>query len=323
MAYGVHSDVAQDQFGNPVANASVTVYTVSGGVVQSTPLPSIYTSASSITGSPVTQPNPMTTDSLGRYAFGAPDGFYAIDISGSNFATYRVYKNFVAAYLPGAGGVSNVALALPSQFAISGSPVTGTGTLTGSWSTQANNLVFAGPSTGGPLSPTFRSLVASDLPNTAVSAGSKQSINTGTGDLSLCTFIVDAQGRLTSATLTNVNIGLPGVQNTWTKSQNVALVSLAFATPLVTDTTLGNVFQTTATSNFVLANPTGLVSGGTYIWNIKQDGVGSRLISSFGTMWKFPTGVTPALSTTAGASDIITGVYDGTYLRANITPYSV
>ena len=56
-------------------------------------------------------------------------------------------------------GVTSVGLALPvSVFTVSGSPVTTTGTLTGTFNTQANNTVFAGPATGGPLTPTFRTL---------------------------------------------------------------------------------------------------------------------------------------------------------------------
>ena len=54
--------------------------------------------------------------------------------------------------------VSSVALSLPSIFTVSGSPVTTAGTLTGTLNTQTNNLVFAGPTTGGPLTPTFRTL---------------------------------------------------------------------------------------------------------------------------------------------------------------------
>lgn len=61
-------------------------------------------------------------------------------------------------------GVTSVALALPSIFTVSGSPVTTTGTLTGDLATQSANLVFAGPTTGSAAAPTFRSLVYADLP---------------------------------------------------------------------------------------------------------------------------------------------------------------
>ena len=56
------------------------------------------------------------------------------------------------------GSVTSVALSMPSIFSVTGSPVTTTGTLTASLNTQANNAVLAGPSTGGPSVPTFRTL---------------------------------------------------------------------------------------------------------------------------------------------------------------------
>lgn len=65
----------------------------------------------------------------------------------------------------GSGTVTSVGLALPaSVFVVSGSPVTTTGTLTGTLATQAANIVFAGPATGAAAAPTFRALVAADIP---------------------------------------------------------------------------------------------------------------------------------------------------------------
>lgn len=67
---------------------------------------------------------------------------------------------------PGGGGgggtVTSVALSLPSIFSVSGSPVTSSGTLTGTLATQTANLIFAGPGSGGAATPTFRALVAND-----------------------------------------------------------------------------------------------------------------------------------------------------------------
>jgi hypothetical protein len=62
------------------------------------------------------------------------------------------------------GTVTSVALSLPNIFSISGSPVTTSGTLTGSLASQTGNRVFASPS-GTSGTPTFRSLVAADIPN--------------------------------------------------------------------------------------------------------------------------------------------------------------
>jgi hypothetical protein len=71
---------------------------------------------------------------------------------------------------PASGGtVTSVGLALPGIFTVSGSPVTITGTLTGTLATQSANTVWAGPTTGAASAPTFRSLVGADLPNPSAS----------------------------------------------------------------------------------------------------------------------------------------------------------
>lgn len=63
------------------------------------------------------------------------------------------------------GTVTSVGLSLPNIFTVSNSPVTSSGTLTGSLATQNANKVFAGPTTGADASPTFRALVATDIPD--------------------------------------------------------------------------------------------------------------------------------------------------------------
>jgi len=93
-------------------------------------------------------------------------------------STYLQYNGtgFTWASAAGVGTVTSVALSLPSIFTVSGSPVTTTGTLTGTLNTQSANLVFAGPSSGADATPTFRAIVATDIPtlnqNTSGSAAS-------------------------------------------------------------------------------------------------------------------------------------------------------
>lgn len=65
--------------------------------------------------------------------------------------------------------VNSVGLSLPNIFTVSNSPVTTTGTLTGTLVNQNANIVFAGPSTGSAAAPTFRSLVSDDIPSLAAS----------------------------------------------------------------------------------------------------------------------------------------------------------
>jgi hypothetical protein len=68
-------------------------------------------------------------------------------------------------YLTSATGVTSVGLSLPNLFTVSGSPVTTTGTLTAQLATQDANKVFAGPGSGSAAAPTFRVLVAEDIPS--------------------------------------------------------------------------------------------------------------------------------------------------------------
>lgn len=65
----------------------------------------------------------------------------------------------------GGGTVTSVALSAPSEFSVSGSPVTTTGTLDLDWVNQSANTILAGPTIGLPAVPTFRSLVAADIPD--------------------------------------------------------------------------------------------------------------------------------------------------------------
>ncbi len=71
----------------------------------------------------------------------------------------------------GSGTVTSVALTVPSEFSVSGSPVTTSGTLAVSKATQSANTVFAGPTTGSAAAPAFRALVSADIPSGSGSSG--------------------------------------------------------------------------------------------------------------------------------------------------------
>lgn len=78
----------------------------------------------------------------------------------------------------GAGTVTSVALTLPSAiFDVAGSPITSNGTLAVTLDTQVANTILAGPATGGDAAPTFRTLVAADIPSlTATYATAAQGV---------------------------------------------------------------------------------------------------------------------------------------------------
>lgn len=70
----------------------------------------------------------------------------------------------ILGYTPGT--VTSVGLDLPTtEFTITSSPVTTSGTILATWKTQSANTVFAGPTSGGATTPSFRSLVAADIPD--------------------------------------------------------------------------------------------------------------------------------------------------------------
>ncbi len=97
----------------------------------------------------------------------ATDGDTAVTLDSD---TIYVFNLATTTWIPTAGAsgnVTSVGLALPDIFVVSGSPVVASGTLTGALATQAANLVFAGPATGADDVPTFRALVAADIPGIA------------------------------------------------------------------------------------------------------------------------------------------------------------
>lgn len=106
-----------------------------------------------------------------------------------------------------AGGVTSVGLSLPAELTVSGSPVTGSGTLTGAWATESANQVFAGPSSGGATTPSFRALVAADLPS---GSGSSAIMGSATAvALTTTIYIPIAGGGLSSTTEGAVDIPAP------------------------------------------------------------------------------------------------------------------
>jgi len=85
----------------------------------------------------------------------------------TRLATTAYVKSVVSS--AGGGSVTSVALSLPAFITVSGSPITGSGTLTGTLANQNANIIFAGPGTGAAAAPTFRSLVTDDIPTLTAS----------------------------------------------------------------------------------------------------------------------------------------------------------
>jgi len=67
---------------------------------------------------------------------------------------------------------------------------------------------------------------------------------------------------------------------------------------------------TLSQDNMIFEAPTNMKDGGTYVMFLKQDATGSRTVT-WNSVFKWPDGTAPTLSTTANAIDIITFVSDG------------
>ena len=186
---------------------------VSGGGGTVTSVALTMPTGFSVSGSPITTNGTLAVStSLSGLVKGNGTGFvaavsgtdYAPATSGSSIlygngsggfsnATIGSGLSFTAGTLSATGGgtgtVTSVGLSLPNIFSVTGSPVTSSGTLTGTLASQTANTVFAAPD-GTAGTPTFRSLVAADVPtlnqNTTGTAanvtGTVAIANGGTGE---------------------------------------------------------------------------------------------------------------------------------------------
>jgi hypothetical protein len=138
--------------------------TGSNVVVLATNNPGPYVSGGTVATSVL--PNPTSTDGNGNYFFYAVAGQYGVQIYGPTVEEQDLSDQGVgsAGGGGGGGGVSSVALTAPAEIGVSGSPITSSGTIALSWTSEPGHSFFAGPSSGSSGTPAFRSLALSDLP---------------------------------------------------------------------------------------------------------------------------------------------------------------
>ena len=175
------------------------------------------------------------------------------------------------------GTVTSVSLALPSEFTISGSPVTSSGTLTGSWANQTANYFLAAPN-GSSGTPSFRAVVAADIPtlnqNTTGSAGSVVNAvtfnNTG-GNAPNVTFNGSAALTVDYSTVGAPKADGTNATGTWGINISGNAATATSATSATSATTATNIaggatgsipYQTGAGATSMLAAGSGVLVGG-------------------------------------------------------------
>jgi len=154
-------------------------------------------------------PNPFFTDTLGNFFFYVAPASYTVqiyDTLGRIPTPLILADQSVLGGAAGTGTVTSVALTAPVEFTVGGSPITLSGTLAISKANENANTVWAGPTSGGAAVPTFRALVAADIP-------------AGTGTVSSVAFSQSVPAIFSQATA-----GSP-VTTSGTISSTVALVN--------------------------------------------------------------------------------------------------
>lgn len=169
------------------------------------------------------------------------------------------------------GAVTSVGLSLPAMFTVTGSPVTTSGTLTATLASQTANTIFAAPN-GSAGAPTFRLIVAADLPM-ATAAEAKA-------------------GTVTKPV---------GVDVLWTMNVIQTLVDAA-TTPW--DMSLGPNAKWTLAASRTLGAPTNMKEGVWYTLQVIQDATGSRLVT-WPASFNWGTAGAPTLTTTAAKYDLV------------------
>ena len=188
--------VAQNGTGQPASFALVRVCTSTATGTPCSPLVANVYADQALTE---TLPASFAADVNGMYSFFAPTGEYLIQESNAIGAGYTFTYSYLI-FLNGTGTVSSVGLSLPSSmFSISGSPVTSSGTLTGTFLSQSANQVF-GNCTSGSAIPSFCALTANMIPGTLNSTTIDGNINT-TGSVGITNSLTVGAGIVDSGAL--------------------------------------------------------------------------------------------------------------------------
>jgi hypothetical protein len=308
----------------------VIIYLCTQPAVTSTippsPLATIYSDNAG--ANPINQSvAPVQTDGLGNWFAYAATGTYTIvffDPIGRIPVTIFPDQQVVS---PGGGSVTSIGLTMPAEFTVAGSPVASNGTIAVTKANENANLVYAGPSSGGAAAPTFRALVAADLPS---GGGTVTSVTLGVSAGALFTASITGTNPITGAGTFTLNLNFAnqnpntvlagpasGAAGAVTARTLVAAdifvpVPVAFSATPVFNAGLGAwpVFTMTLTGAVTSSSVTNATAGQHATFIITQDGTGGHPFA-WPPNFKDP----PAVAPDATLVSVVIFVYDGTNWR--------
>jgi hypothetical protein len=237
----------------------------------------------------------------------------------------------------GGGTVSSVGLSLPNIFSVTGSPVTSAGTLTGTLATQSANTVWTGPATGAAAAPTFRALVAADIPTLSIYLTAANNLSdvasaatartnlgvTATGADTVYNFRSNNLSDVASVATARTNLGVTatGADTVYNfRSNNLSDVASAATSRLNLGLVIGTNVQAWGTSLDAIAAGTwtgatsittlGTITGGTWNGGTLAIGYGGTGRTSFGTGVATALGVNTNLTT--GLATVTIGTFTPT-----------
>lgn len=145
-----------------------------------------------------------------------------------------------------------------------------------------------------------------------------QTTGDATAKIATDAFVAAAVAAETSRAETAEALALPKSGGTMTGALAPAVTALAFASTILVNAALGNVFTLTLTASTGTAGvPSNPVSGQVIEFDIAQDGTGSRTVAWAGGAggYEFGTAGAPVLSTAAGATDLVAFRYSAAKAR--------
>jgi len=299
----------------------VDIYVCSQPATTSTippsPLATIYTDA----GGGTTLANPIQSDGLGNWFFYAPAGTYTLvyydplaRIPTTVFLDQQISS-------PGAGTVTSVALSMPAEFSVAGSPVIAAGTFAVTKANQNVHLVYAGPGSGPAAAPGFRALVAGDLPagvgtvtsvaltftpSALFSSSVTGSPIVGAGTLALTLGLANQTGNKFLASPTSGGSG-PVTARLMVPADFPGQVVTTFSATPVFDASTGTSFKITLTGDVTSSSVTNPTAGERIAFIVTQDATGSRLFT-WPTNFKGASAIAPDASFTTVQEFIYDGV---------------